>query len=169
MDTRIVKTKVKLIQALSELSQDRNPEEISVSELCKKAGVNRTTFYKYYKVPADVGKESFERHMEELMEKVHRTESGGLYDTLLFCCREYRNNYLIAKQVFPGFRVSPEMIRDLYVKLWKPEMIRDIERLYFIAGGTAVVIHRWLENEPEQSPESIAKKLSRIIQAILRS
>ena len=93
MDTRIVKTKTKLMQALSELTQDRSMDEISVSELCKKAGVNRTTFYKYYQVPSDVGRESFERHMEELMEKMHRTSIGGLYDTLIFCCREYQRNY----------------------------------------------------------------------------
>ncbi len=169
MDTRIVKTKAKLIEALSALTQDRNADEISVSELCKKAGVNRTTFYKYYKVPSDVGKESFERHMDELMEQMHQTKPGALYETLLFCCREYRKNYMIAKQVFPGFQVSSEMIQDLYLKLWRPEMIRDIDRLYFIAGGASVVVRQWLEQEPEKTPETVAKKLSRMIQAVLRS
>ena len=169
MDTRIVKTKTKLMQALSELTQDRSMDEISVSELCKKAGVNRTTFYKYYQVPSDVGRESFERHMEELMEKMHRTSIGGLYDTLLFCCREYQRNYLITKQVFPGFSVSAKMIQDLYLSLWQPEQIRDIDKLYYIAGGTAMVIQQWLESEPEKKPETVARKLARFIRPILKA
>ncbi|MBR6405625.1 MAG: TetR/AcrR family transcriptional regulator [Lachnospiraceae bacterium] len=169
MDTRIVKTKTKLMQALSELTQDRSMDEISVSELCKKAGVNRTTFYKYYQVPSDVGRESFERHMEELMEKMHRTSIGGLYDTLLFCCREYQRNYLITKQVFPGFSVSAKMIQDLYLSLWQPEQIRDIDKLYYIAGGTAMVIQQWLESETEKKPETVARKLARFIRPILKA
>ena len=169
MDTRIVKTKAKLIEALSALTQERSVEEISVSELCKKAGVNRTTFYKYYQVPSDVGRESFEWHMEELMEKMHRTSIGGLYDTLLFCCREYRKNYQVVKQVIPGFQVPAELIQNLYMNLWQPEMIRDIDQLYFIAGGTAVVIRQWLEKEPEKTPETIARMLSRYIRSVLRS
>ncbi len=169
MDTRIVKTKAKLIEALSALTQERSVEEISVSELCKKAGVNRTTFYKYYKVPKDVGKESFERHMEELMDKMHHTAPGGLYETMLFCCREYRKNYQIVKQVIPGFQVPAELIQNLYMNLWQPEMIRDIDQLYFIAGGTAVVIRQWLEKEPDKTPEAIARMLSRYIRSVLRS
>ncbi|MBR6322873.1 MAG: TetR/AcrR family transcriptional regulator [Lachnospiraceae bacterium] len=169
MDMRIVKTKAKLIEALSELTQNRSMDDISVSELCKKAGVNRTTFYKYYQVPSDVGKESFDRHMEELMDKMHHTESGGLYDTILYCCREYQKNYLIAKQVFPGFQVSSEMIQNLYMNLWQPQMIPDIDRLYFIAGGTAMVIREWLENEPEKAPEAVAKKLTRFIRSALKA
>ena len=169
MDTRIVKTKAKLIEALSALTREKSVEDISVSELCKKAGVNRTTFYKYYKLPSDVGKESFDRHMEEMMEKMHHTVPGGMYETLLFCCREYQKNYLIAKQVFPGFQVSSEMIQDLYLNLWRPDMIRDIDRLYFIAGGASAVVRHWLEQEPEEAPETVAKKLGRMTQAVLKS
>ena len=169
MDTRIVKTKAKLMEALSELTQNRSIDDISVSELCKKAGVNRTTFYKYYQVPADAGVESFERHMNELMEKMHYADVGGLYDTLLFCCREYQKNYLITKQVFPGFTISPQMIQDLYMNLWRPELIPDIDRLFFIAGGTATVVQHWLEQEPEKAPEAIARKLARFIRPVLKA
>ena len=168
-DVRILKTKTRLIRALSELTQDREPEDISVSELCKKAGVNRTTFYKYYQVPADVGKESFERHMRELMEEMHREKESTLYDTLLYCCREYQKNYLITKQVFPGFTVSDETLQNLYLHLQRPYLFKNPDTLYFIAGGSALLVRRWLSEKPEVPPEEIARELASYITAVMKS
>ena len=47
MDLRIAKTKSRLTAALSVLAAQKPIDKITVSELCKEATVNRTTFYKY--------------------------------------------------------------------------------------------------------------------------
>ena len=49
MDKRILNTKKKLTNALLEILKNKNIKDITVLELCKKANINRTTFYKYYK------------------------------------------------------------------------------------------------------------------------
>ena len=51
MDKRVVradKSKEKIKKAFMELFQTKEPDEISVVELCKKAKVNRSTFYAHY-------------------------------------------------------------------------------------------------------------------------
>ena len=51
MDRRIARTsrsKAALKRAFLELFQRKEPEEITVVELCQKAGLNRSTFYAHY-------------------------------------------------------------------------------------------------------------------------
>ncbi|MGN0446055.1 MAG: TetR/AcrR family transcriptional regulator [Acutalibacteraceae bacterium] len=57
MDRRVLRTKRMLKDALLELLKDSEIEEITISELCRKADVNRNTFYAHYSVPADLLRE----------------------------------------------------------------------------------------------------------------
>ena len=169
MDTRILKTKARLIKALSELTQTRSPGEITVSELCKKANVNRTTFYKYYNVPEDVGRESFDRHIEELLDEIHKEGGVSLYEMMVFCCSKYRDNYLITKQVFPGFTVSEEALMRFYGRLNDASVLGGPYVQEFITAGMAAAVKYWLENEPDTAPETIAKTLTDLLGSLLHT
>ena len=58
-DLRIVKTKDALHQALLQLLNDKDLDEISITEICKKAKINRGTFYLHYGQIEDVFEEYF--------------------------------------------------------------------------------------------------------------
>lgn len=47
-DPRISRSKMAIFQAFTKLSQEKSFERITVSELCKKAGLARITFYKHF-------------------------------------------------------------------------------------------------------------------------
>ena len=166
-DLRITKTREKLTHALSILAQKKSPEDITVTELCRQAGINRATFYKYYTVPADVGRESFERHIEDLLRQIHAATNEPLRDTMRFCCRRYQENYLLTKQIFPGFTISAESIQAFYVKLQDPGIFPVPERMYFIAGGTAAVVNHWLTETPDIPSDRIADQLTGMIQSMM--
>ena len=51
---RTEKSKAALKAAFLELFQTKEPESISVVELCEKSGLNRSTFYAHYSVMADL-------------------------------------------------------------------------------------------------------------------
>ena len=53
-DQRIRMTKKCLKEALIQLLKEKELSKISVRELCSRACINRTTFYKYYEMPGDV-------------------------------------------------------------------------------------------------------------------
>ena len=57
VDVRIQKTKERLSASLLSLLKEKSIESISICEICKKAGVNRNTFYAHYNEPADILKE----------------------------------------------------------------------------------------------------------------
>ena len=48
MDARIAKTRQRLQEALFELAREHAIDDISVSDIAQRAGVNRTTFYLHY-------------------------------------------------------------------------------------------------------------------------
>lgn len=48
MDARIVKTRRRLQEALFALAGERGLDEVSVSDIVARAGVNRSTFYQHY-------------------------------------------------------------------------------------------------------------------------
>ena len=54
---RITLTKRLLKEGLFRLLKTKELNKINVSELCKEAGINRATFYKYYTAPQDVLKD----------------------------------------------------------------------------------------------------------------
>lgn len=58
-DLRIVKTKEALHRALLQLLNDKDLGEISITEICKRAKINRGTFYLHYGQIEDVFEEYF--------------------------------------------------------------------------------------------------------------
>ena len=80
MDKRILNTKKKLTNTLLLLIKEKKIKDITVLELCKKAKINRTTFYKYYKDIDDI---------------VHKIEESLLTD-LEKNINDIKRNYLIS-------------------------------------------------------------------------
>ncbi|QFG00476.1 TetR/AcrR family transcriptional regulator [Psychrobacillus glaciei] len=66
IDIRIVKTKEALHQSLLEILKEKALETISVSEICRRARVNRGTFYLHYAQVEDLFEEYFKEIMEDL-------------------------------------------------------------------------------------------------------
>lgn len=65
-DLRIVKTKIALHNALLDLLKDKALEDISISEICRKATINRGTFYLHYNQVEDLFEEYFKEITQDL-------------------------------------------------------------------------------------------------------
>lgn len=53
-DRRTRLTKRLIAKSLIELIKTKPVDQISVSELCRQADINRATFYRYYTMPKDI-------------------------------------------------------------------------------------------------------------------
>lgn len=71
MDLRIAKTHESIQQALLVLLKEKPLEEITVSELCRIAKINRGTFYLHYKNIHGVFEKYFEEIVEDLKCSIH--------------------------------------------------------------------------------------------------
>ncbi|MED0952460.1 TetR/AcrR family transcriptional regulator [Bacillus mobilis] len=65
-DIRIIKTKEALHNALLQLLNEKTLEVISISEICRKAKINRGTFYLHYKQVEDLFEEYFKEITADL-------------------------------------------------------------------------------------------------------
>ena len=65
-DLRVIKTKKNLYEALITLMKEKTFEEIKVADICKKALINRSTFYTHYQDKYELLYELINNLKEEL-------------------------------------------------------------------------------------------------------
>lgn len=70
MESKILYSQTLLHQALLLLLKKKPIEKITVQELCKTAGVNRTTFYNHYERPEDILREIVQQFLSSFYENV---------------------------------------------------------------------------------------------------
>lgn len=165
MNAKTAQTKKKLTEALLMLTQGRSVHEISVSDLCRTAGVNRTTFYKYYSTPEDVGEEYLRESVFSYADSIHEA-SFDLHTMMLETCEFFSKGltspenlkYLIGDTHF-----LDRTIREFLLYLRHDLSLLSSGNIYFIAGGIASVISHWRRHEPELPAEEVAQMLTEYV------
>lgn len=167
MNTKIQNTKKALRTAALALVEEHSIRDITVSELCKKAGINRTTFYKYYSVPSDVIAEYLADVQDQVFStvKTSRTDgAAGLYDIFLEICRAYYTDPLFTKLYTYSQHNNLSYIEK---QIDSGVISYDRNYTYFIAGGVDSVLSRWIVEGFIETPEEIAQKLDTMIRKII--
>ncbi len=74
MDIRIRKTQRSIINAFLELRTDQPLEKITVKELCEKAEINKSTFYKHYTDVFDLSSRLESKTIEDILNDLPHPE-----------------------------------------------------------------------------------------------
>lgn len=172
-DRRVAITKRMLKEALTEMLGEVDIYHVSIRELCQRADVNRTTFYKYYgsqfDLLADMENDLLVFLSKTITEnaadpnRIIETACGYLEDHLEFGRLILNNN---VDPLFPQklFSLTPirEAALDRFSGLQDETMV---EYLYnYITYGVYRIVCMWLNKEQRESPEKIAGMLLRFIQ-----
>ena len=162
---RIRVTKRMLKDALLDLLTEQSVGKITIYDLCRKAEVNRTTFYKYYGSQYDLLNEIETDYFDELehrLTEVSTDSYDGLISALGFLESEKEHWCVLinavhdeefAKRLFnlPTIR----MLLDGNMGNVTEENHRSYIRL-FVCHGAYSIIRQWLNKEHGESPEEIA-------------
>lgn len=164
MHAKIEKTKQRLRTAMIELVNTNDLENITVSQLCKQASVNRSTFYKYYSVPADILEEYIIEVYEQIFQNTNfsNTSDNNIYDFLLRICNLYYNDRLLTKFGLLCHKNGSQRLQQYLF----PATIYDNQNnsnMAFLSGGVQAVLLQWVLSDFEETPECMAKKLTNII------
>lgn len=158
MNAKIIKTKQTLLDAFCRLAETTPVEEITVTQLCRESGINRTTFYRYYSIPMDV----LIQKAEELTAQTFGQAGQPIEDTYEFmlhiCNCYYENRQLLG--------ICLKAQRNL-LQLYYDTMLHHFSNLgilldptnNFLAGGIASTIMAWVMQGCTTPAEEMAEFL----------
>lgn len=153
-----------IVQALFKLMNEYEFEKISVSDIALKAGVGRSTFYRYFKRKEDVIEFYFTHNTKEFMFEQHYYPR----------CRE---DYIkIVRDVFEKFKKNKECFKlikrahleYLYLDFLNRNFTETFKREYEETGRYAPYLYAgmvfnvsmlWLESDCKDSVENLAETM----------
>lgn len=151
-------SRAKIESVFVELLQIREINEISVSDICKLAGLNRTTFYSNYVdiyALADVVRESLEQNLGQL----YRDEIASSFNSndYLKLFRHIAENPLFYKTYFKLGYDNQYKIVD-YDRTLAQQHFGDCFIPYhmeFFKSGITAIIKMWLADGCKETPEEM--------------
>ena len=175
-DRRVIYTKKLLRDSLMDLMEEKPIGRISVTELCKGAGINRGTFYSHYRQPEDV-LANIEDELFNDIKNILNTQTDADNINLAVVYALYRNRdacrMLINKNGDPSCmdRIL-DISKDYFIKNILPKLNSDNpETNYlhtFIFSGDIAVLKEWLAEGAVISPEEIAAVLTNMHNKLLK-
>ena len=171
-DRRVRRTKKLLTQALTQLLQEKQINEITVKELTDLADMNRGTFYLYFKDMFDM-LEKIEDGMFEALDAIvslheHDDVSQQTKPILLDLFRFIQDNQEMCRVLLSPHgdmnflhRLN-EVVREKCLKAWpnirKEKGEADFDYHYsFVVFGCAGIIRAWVNRNCSESAEKMAE------------
>ncbi len=162
MDQRIVVTKSMLKNALILLLNTKQLSSISITELCKKASINRNTFYSHFDSVHDLYNEMEELLIQDIQTTLKKPHSNK--ERLLELCITIRKHTALFKIAFNN-EENYKTINKLFIStrnIFKFTYALNTYQYIYRESGSTAIIKRWVLNDCIESPEKIAKLLYKL-------
>ena len=171
MDKRVARgqaSKAKLKEAFLELVQTEEPGDITVVELCEKTGLNRSTFYAHYEDQFDLLREIEDEFLIALRKTVTESNLQNFaqrFEKYLGYLQQNGSLFTLLMREAPDFR--DRIIREafsLYEMRKESGMIasedpRFAQKLFFVSGGSLLLLEKWIEENSEITTSEMADML----------
>ena len=161
-------------QALLSLLEKKDLEFITVTEIAKKAGVNRSTFYLHYDTIEDLLEETLEELNKEFIHSVSACIPPKIesQDNAFLITEEYLIPYLnfckknkrILKLVYrkPRLFQRDKAYKKMYDSVFYPAISKFVQeenqRVYnleFFTQGVIGIVHKWIELDCQTEIEQL--------------
>jgi len=179
-ESKYFNTAVRFNKALLSLLEKKAFEYISISEICEKAGVNRSTFYLHYENTSDLLRETiayvldnFSSYFSVDIKSISTKFSNCDLQDLKFVNEKYLYPYLLFikenQRVFSAVLSQPlafdskAIFQRMFDNIFKPILDRfhypseeqNYVMMFYLNGITAIIIE-WLKDDCQKSIEDIA-------------
>lgn len=172
INQRILLTKQLLKNSLMELLETETIHKISIKTICEHAGINRSTFYKYYGSQYDLLKEIEQDTVQNII-SILEEKTDQKADALCAICSYLDKNALYVRPLINNSDESEFIQMILSHPTIQREVQKDIETSFdntqlhyifdFITFGCARIVQVWINKKERESGEEIASLLSKLM------
>lgn len=166
-DVRARYTRRVIIDAFVDLWQQKPLAKITVREICEKAQINRSTFYKHYQDCYDLRDRLEEETLDNLEQVFAAIPTAGLQPVLTSVLQFMQSNReILAMQADPAevSTFTQRMIERCFRRMgdWLPEGPNEADGargMYhaFLFGGAGAVVEYWVRHGMDKPPEQVAQ------------
>ncbi len=179
-ESKYFNTSIKMDEAFLELLEKKDFEFITVKEICKKAGVNRSTFYLHYETLDDLltecneyivnkfnqslSKEPLTRHdlRNKPVEELDFVTPEYLLPWLDFIKKNKRlfSTYLNKFSILTGQRNNKLLFKNVFDPILERYHVKQSDKPYmmlFYIEGIMAIAKLWVLNDCKESCEQICK------------
>ena len=177
-DQRVRYTKMVIKNSLLELMKENPISKVTVTDICKKANINRNTFYSHYANQFELLSNIEDELYEEIRQVVEHTMNLKASAKLSYeICKYIKANSNICEVLFSenGDKKLLERIiyisHDLNIEKWSKEVTYFDKKLFdkwytFTAYGSIAIIKKWVNSGLKESPSKIAAFIDKATEAV---
>lgn len=165
INRRVAVTKRMVKEGLIRILEKKPLEKVNITELCQEAGINRTTFYRYYELPRDVLTEMQNEFFEETFDHFQKPLTISDIEHLFVFLSEH------AELVKLFFRYNSDtdwtnIFTRIYTSFPEMRMIKAFQNLdensakllsTYLAGGAYFLARQWIMEGIPMPPEEVAE------------
>ena len=157
-------------ESLTELMLEKGLQKISVNEICKRADMNRSTFYAHYEDQFDLLRELEDEFLITLRKTVTESnlqnftqkfekylgylyQNGSLFTLLMREAPDFRDK--IVNEAFSMYTARKES------GVIASDDPRYAQKLYFVSGGSLLLLEKWIEGNSEITTSEMADMIYR--------
>lgn len=165
---RTIITKRMLKEGLLRLLKIKPLDKINIVELCNESGINRTTFYRYYKLPKDILYEMQTEFIEEIRKSLKKPLTENDFEQILIYLQEHSNLVTLFIR-YNSDKEWTDMFRTLHQDICDAKILNHLDtesqQLFytFLAGGTYFLLRQWLIEGIDKPPKEIASIILNIV------
>ncbi len=161
---RVAVTKRMLKEGLMRLLKDKPLDKISITELCREAGINRTTFYRHYEWPRDVLTEMQNDFFAETFDHFQKPMTVGDVERFFVCLADHVD---LVKLFFQHNSDTDWM--QLFTRIYTcfpanrmMKVFQNINEIHaellstYLAGGAYFLARKWIMDDMPISPRELA-------------
>ena len=165
-----VRASDKILTSLMMLMKTKDFKSITVSEVCKSAGVSRMAFYRHYQNLEEVLSIHFEERFETFFIEAEQLDLSSSYDTSLLFLQYIKkeSNYYETLIRSGHLETIHTYIESFMIYLFRNldfhYDLEDDDLIYYAkyrAGGFSRFVIGWIESGMTKSPEHMARLLTK--------
>ena len=159
-----------LAEALVRLMEDREIDEISVTDICKEAGYSRMAYYRNFQSKRDILRQYMhmlaDEFRREALEK-YPNHSSRSYEIILFGLLYFQNIRKLAERLIQANLTS--ILQDgmnYYFETYLAGSESGLDRhyaMYYYSGAVVNVYTFWITRGMQESPERVAQIIYDIV------